>query len=181
MIKNNLQKSILAGILVITLLSLISASGVASPYWSDNPLVLTPGETRLVNLTLQNMVGNDNITFEAKISSEEDIAMLINNNNEINYLVPIGIKNVPVTIRIQIPSDAKIGKEYKVNVLFNEISTSQEGMLHVTSSVSTSFPVEIIGVSKNPSSYLVWILIGAISLVTIVIIFLKKKNKKSKK
>jgi hypothetical protein len=178
MIKNNLQKSVLAGVLVITLLSLISASGVVSPYWSDNPLRLNPGETTTINLTLQNMVGDQDITFQAKLSSEENIATLINANSEAKYLVPSKTKDVPVTLQIQVPSDAKAGDTYKVDVLFNEIASSQGGMLHVTSSVSTSFPVEVTGNNTTAfPSYLAWLLTGLILLVIITMICFKKKKK----
>jgi hypothetical protein len=128
------------------------------------------------------MVGNQNITFEVKLSSGEDIATLINANSESKYLVPFGTKDVPVTIQIQVPYNAKVGSTYQVDILLNEVSSSQGGMLHVTSSVSTSFPVEVIGTGKSivPSN-LVWMLIGAILLIIILIICFKKKNKKSKK
>jgi hypothetical protein len=181
--KNKTQTTILAGILlVITLLSLINASGVSSPYWTENPLKLNPGETRVINLTLQNMVGNQDVTFQAKLSSEENIATLLNANSEAKYLVPFGNKDVPVTIQIQVPSNAKVGKEYKINLLLNEVSSDQGGMLHVTSSVSTSFPVEVIGKTGGlMPSYLAWLLVGAILLVIIAIICFRKKNKKIKK
>jgi hypothetical protein len=180
MTKNKIQIIFSAAILVIALISLINASGVASPYWADNSLKLNPGETAFVNLTLQNMVGSGDIIFEAKISSEKDIATIINGGSDMKYLVPFGKQDIPVAIKIEVPSDAKPGEIYKVNVLFNEIPASQGGMLHVTSSVSTSFPVEINGkVSK--SSYLIWALIGAIVLVVSLIIIIGKKHKKSKK
>jgi hypothetical protein len=179
---NKIQTTILAGVLIITLLSLISASGVSSPYWTENPLQLSPGETRIINLTLQNMVGNQDITFQAKLSSQGNVATLLNANAESKYLVPFGSKDVPVTIQIQVPSNAKVGSQYKVDVLLNEVSSSQGGMLHVTSSVSTSFPVEVIGkTGTSLPAYFVWLLMGVVLLAIIVFVCFKKKNKKSKK
>jgi len=180
MTNNKTQKAIFAVILVIAMLSLVNASGVASPYWTENPLILNPGETAIVNLTLQNMVGTDDITFEAKISSEKNIASITNGGSDMKYLVPIGTKDVPVTVKIEVPSDAKPGESYKINILFNEISVSQGGMLHVTSSVSTSFPVQISGKSSS-SNYLIWALIGAIILALSLIIVIGKRHKKLKK
>jgi hypothetical protein len=179
---NKIQTTILIGVLVITLSSLISASGVSSPYWPENPLQLNPGEIRVINLTLQNMVGNQDITFQAKLSSQENIATLLNANAESKYLVPFGRKDVPIIIQIQVPSNAKVGSKYNVDVLLNEVSSSQEGMLHVTSSVSTSFPVEIIGKTGTViPAYFVWLLMGVVLLAAIVFFCFKKKSKKSKK
>jgi hypothetical protein len=182
MTKNKIQTIILAGVLVITLLSLINASGVSSPYWPENPLQLNPGETRVINLTLQNMVGNEDITFQAKLSSQDNVATLLNANAESKYLVPFGSKDVPIVIQIQVPSNAKVGSKYNVDVLLNEVSSSQGGMLHVTSSVSTSFPVEVIGKPGTAiPSYFVWLLMGVVLLAVIVFFCFKKKNKKLKK
>jgi hypothetical protein len=177
------QKNITALFLVITLLSFVNASGVSSPYWDGNPLQVNPGETRLVNLSLQNMVGSEDIIFEAKLSSEGNIATLVNSNSDSTYLVPFGSKDIPVTIQIQVPNNAKAGTTYKVDVLLNEVSSKQGGMLHVTSSVSTSFPVEIMGNNSTffLSGYTIWILIGAILLVAAGIFCIKRRTKKSRK
>lgn len=71
MIKNSYRIIINLCFLITLSISLISASGVAVPYWNENPLRLAPGETTIIQLTLQNKVGNDDVTFEATIPEKE--------------------------------------------------------------------------------------------------------------
>ena len=57
-------------VLAIVLVGVVSASGVSSPYWDSdpaNPLKVYKGETKTINLNLQNMVGNEDLTYSVEI------------------------------------------------------------------------------------------------------------------
>ncbi len=56
-----------AGIMAILLIGLASAFGVGAPYWEDNPLVMERGTTKNVEINLQNMVGNDDVSVKAEL------------------------------------------------------------------------------------------------------------------
>ena len=158
------------------------ASGVASPYWNGNPLKLSPGQSSIVDLSLQNMVGSDNITLNASISSGTEIASILGDSQ---YNVPLGSNNVPVQIKIQVPNSAKIGASYDVEILFSQVSSGQGGMLNVASAFTTSIPVEVVGSnesslsnSSQQGSPLLYIMILLVVLIAAVLIFLKAKRKK---
>ncbi len=180
--KKEITTLISLGILAVVI-SFISASGVASPYWPQNPLKLAPGESTTIALALQNMVGGENITVNASISSEGNIATITENSSQ--YFVPLGSDNVPVNIYIQLPKNAQIGKTYDINVLFNEISSGQGGMLHVASAFSTTIPVEVVNNSEsllykssNTNSTLLYVIIGLIIVVGILLLIARRKKKR---
>jgi disulfide bond formation protein DsbB len=170
--------------LAIFLISSISAAGVATPYWEENPLKLAPGESTIVALSLQNMVGDEDLSIEAEISEEaEKIASFVGNNQ---FSVPLGSEDVPVEIKIEIPEDAEIGSSYLVPVSFKQVSSEEGGMLHVASAFTSKIPVEIVGTEESelygqPSetNWFVWSLIILVILIILaLIIFWKKKRSK---
>jgi len=175
--------------LVILSFPLISAAGVATPYWDENPLKLAPGESATVTLSLQNMVGEEDLSIKAEISEEaEDIATIIGNNQ---YNVPLGSEDIPVKIKIEIPKNAEVGDSYLVSVSFRQVSPGEGGMLHVASAFTSKIPIEIVSEEESELyressdvSYFFWILIFLLVLVIFALIFFwrrKKAKKVSKK
>ena len=57
--KINLMLGIIISVLVLT--SAVSAFGVSSPYWEGNPMNIARGDSKIVNLNLQNMVGDEEV------------------------------------------------------------------------------------------------------------------------
>src|SRR3989338_9590465 len=85
---------------VLLLLPVVHAFGISSPYHKTNPLVLSPGESRDVIVTLQNMVGGRDLLVKAEIIGGNEIASIVDAKPE--YLVPFGSANTEVKLRIAI-------------------------------------------------------------------------------
>jgi hypothetical protein len=190
MVKN--KKAVIGFIfLTVILLPLISSSGVATPYWDENPLKMSPGESVTVTLSLQNMVGEEDIKVKAELSSEGNIAALVDPNPE--YSVPFGRDNVPVSIKITIPSDAQVGTKYDISASFRQVSDETGQMLHVASAFTSELPVEVVGVGESPvkeepkapektnNMFTYVLLLLGIVLVVIVIVAVRKNMAPDKK
>ena len=173
-------------LLAITLtlsLSLITAAGVGRPYWNDNPLQLAPGESTIVQLTLQN-TGPENMTFKATITS--DIAILDDKSDE--YFVPSGEIDKSVNIKVEVPEDAEIGTIYKIISSFNQISSGEGGMIRMTGAFTVNFPVEVVGEEESelygqPEEGLgiFWIISIILVLAVMVLALSIRRRRKSKK
>ena len=169
--------------LILFSINLTSAAGVAVPYWNENPLKLAPGESTTIQLTLQNMVGDEDVTFEATLSGE-GVALL---DGSI-YSVPLGAE-VPVNLKVDVPKNANIGENYNIAISFRETAREGGGMIGVTGAVTARFPVEVVGEEdsllygkKSKSEFDAWmfIILGLIILVGIFLITKKKKESNSK-
>ena len=162
--------------------SLISSAGVVTPYWDENPLKLSPGESTTVQLSLQNMVGNENLAFEAKISGGNEIATLVDSSNL--YLVDFGNRDVPVKVMISVPKNAVVGNKYDVPVSFHEVSSGEGGMLRLATAFTTKIPVLVVGEQESvlygqtpKKNNTTWIILGLIILVAVLFIVRGKRRR----
>jgi hypothetical protein len=177
------NKILVSLVLIIFFVQIITASGVSRPYWDDHPLKLAPGESKTIQLTLQN-TDDEDMTFKTTINSE--IAELDDKSDE--YLVPSGKTDQKVNVKIEIPKNAEIGTEYKVRFTFKEIASGEGGMISMTSAFSMDVPVEVVSYDesalrseKTQEKEFGWnyIIIGVIAvLILIGIINNIKKRKK---
>jgi len=138
-------KSKFSFVFLITLLlvPLASAFGITAPYWETKPLVMLPGDSIDFALILQNMDGSEDVVLKAELVGGADIATLT--DEELEYLVPLGRKDINVNLRVTIPEDALQGDNYRVGVSFKEISTDEEGrMVQMTTGIAKYVPI-IIG------------------------------------
>lgn len=181
--KFSINRMLVSLILIIFLVQIITASGVSRPYWDEYPLKLAPGESKIVQLTLQNTDDKD-MTFKATINSE--IAELNDKSDE--YFVPSGETEKKVNVKVEVPENAEIGTEYKVRFNFNQISPSEGGMISMTSAFSVNFPVEVVShdesvlrSEKIPEEEFKWdyILIGVIGVLILIGVasYMKKRKK----
>lgn len=140
MMKNKLKFGLgfLIGLLII--LPLVSAFAVTTPFWDTNPLVLHPGDTTEFALKLQNMLGGKDVLLKASIEEGAEIATLIDENLE--YLIPLGSKGIPVNIRIMIPEDVS-PSDTKVGVSFRQIGGQEGKMIQMAGGVKTYVPIII--------------------------------------
>ncbi len=140
------------GFLLIALLllsPLASAFGVTTPYWDDNPLIMQPGQTKDFALTLQNMVaGSEDIVLKAELVSGAEIATLV--DEELEYLVPFGRKDIEVNLRVIIPEDAPFDKEYTIGVSFKQILDDEGKMVQMAGEVRKNIPVIVKSESEVP-------------------------------
>ncbi len=178
-----MKRGLLLGVLIL-LAGLVSAAGVATSYWDENPLKLAEGESSIVTLALQNGVGDKDIILRAEITKNSEIATLIDNN--LDYSVPLGSGEVPVEIRVEIPENAEIGETYEVKVSFKQTSSEEGGMVQITGAFTSKFPVEVVGYEESikrsePSKNINFIYVLLIALTLVIIIYLVKVRKGSKK
>lgn len=181
------SKSIFKSRLTIVLLLLIIgiptvlAFGVTSPYWDAKPLGLHPGQTIDFQLLLQNMVGNEDLTVKAEIIDGKEIVALLDSSPV--YSVPLGVKDVPVTLRVTVPAEFPPDlKEIKrIGISFTPVRNGGEGeMVKISSAVKTDIPVEISPwVAKKVIS--LPLLFGGALLVLLIIVlgvmYLRRKEK----
>ena len=164
------MKKIISIILLLTLISTISAFGVSSPYWQGNPLIIEKGETRIINLNLQNMVEED-IIVKAEIIQGEDIALL----SQDIFIIKAKTYDTIIPLEITIPQDAfSENKTIKIN--FKKISENNSGIVMGTG-MSVYFDVITIGNKENKNTFLIIGIIGIILLIIAIILIKKKKNK----
>ena len=104
-------------ILTILLATHVSAFGVSSSYYEEKPLILNPGQTKEIILTLQNEKTSSPVTIQAELSS--DIAII---TGKTTFDLKTGETDVPINIRVKIPEEAKIGDTYNFGVAFSKIT-----------------------------------------------------------
>ena len=163
-------------LILLTSISFVNSLGVASPYWSDNPLKISPGESIKFNLNLQNVVGEKDILIKVSIIDDGDgIAKLI--EGEKTYLVPKGSYDIHVPVEIKIPESSDY-KKVEVKIEFTPTTESEGGMVEFSTQFTQIIPVEIIPESKtktleenlNNNSFK-WIIIWTL-IVSLIIIFI---------
>jgi hypothetical protein len=171
---------------VVVFTSIISATGVSTPYWNSNPLKIGPGESTIISLGLQNMVGTEDVTLRANITKGNEIAAIVDKSQD--YFVLLGSDNVTVNIQVTIPANAEVNKVYDVEVSFLQVSsTDQGGFFSVASAFIQRIPVLVVGeptesvnykpVSEKGSNSLLWIVLGLVLLLIILIVLKSRKRK----
>jgi len=181
-----MRKIIILGIFLLVMLSFnVNAFGVSSPYWDENPLYVSPGETKEVTMYIQNMVGNEDITMIAKASGNTEIFTILDSNT--NYFVPAGASNIPVHLKITIPVDAPPGKRWDVAVSFTTAPSPTGGGVGISGAVVKGFPVILKEEAKTTTTPKVsenltgFIILVAILIVLVILFkqFYKRKNNKN--
>ncbi|MHA1667484.1 MAG: hypothetical protein ACTSUR_02405 [Candidatus Heimdallarchaeaceae archaeon] len=170
-------------IAVILLSSYVYAFAVSTPYWKDNPLIISPGETKDFKLTLLNTAGSENISVKGVISEGSEIAEIT--DTETTYIVPAGGRT-EVNMRVTIPSDANMGGSYNVKVTFTTITEGKAGTFGLGSSIEQGFDVivsekkkvESAGVPEVPAttSMVYWILALIVVIVVVAFLIIRKKH-----
>ena len=186
----NNKESILLGILIVVLLSnFVSAYGVTSSYWrgnsgdASNLLVMDPGETKDVTFRLQNMVGDEDIILRAEMVSGFEIARITDDN--LDYLVPLGRKDVEVHIHIEIPENETIGNEYEIGVVFTQVPIDEGAMLQVGGAITKSIPVVVGDIVAHEAAALrkkkiIWtiVIIWVVIIIGLIVWLLFRRRKK---
>ena len=119
----------------------VSAFGISSSYWNGNPLMVKPGETKDVVLTL--VPSKDQISIDgvsASLVEGGEIAQIISGNE---YSVSPDTGNTPITIRVTIPSYDPLGKEYKVKLSLVSSSAEGTGTVQLGIGYDVDFPVVV--------------------------------------
>jgi len=177
--------------LFITMVFLVSAFGISTPYWDDNPLKLASGESKIVTLGLQNQVGTEDVTLRAELTNDAGgIATII--DGSLDYFVPLGGSAV-VSIKVEVPEDAENTNPLReVALSFTQIGVAGSGgPVTLSGGFTTKFPISIVDFTeselyveptptppKEKGNFLIILLI-LIAVVIAIIVFLNtRKNKK---
>ena len=181
-----MRKGVVSVWMFLLSLSIVSAFGVSTPYWEENPLKLAPGESMIVELKLQNMVGNEDVKLRAEITDGGGIANLVNPNPV--YLIPTGRDDVVVKVKIDVPEDYTKGGKRDIRLSFKQVSEKSEGMVAVSGGATSRITVFIVNpeesVLYNPEpesegfNGLIYFLIIVVVIIIISIILLRQKKEK---
>lgn len=165
----------------------VNSVGVSSEYFTENPLIMSPGETKDIQITLQNMVGSEDVTLKGSITQGQDIATITDTNSV--YLIPFGQKDIKVNIKVSIPAETQIGSSKDIIVSFLTVTPGDTtGTIRMGMGIDKLIPVKVQLKEqqniKSPTQNYTGLIWGIIAIIILVIIFLllrKKQTKKSQK
>jgi len=174
-------------------ISIVSAFGASTPYWDENPLRLALGESTIVNLALQNMVGSgEDITLRAILTNDGGgIASLV--DVDLDYFVAFGRDDVSLPISVTIPEDSAMGGARNIELSFMQVASDEGGMLTVSGGFTTRIPVYVVVpqesvlfeeeeiITETPSKgadVWKWALLAIVILALIILWIIKKRYKK---
>lgn len=163
--KNKELTSILCMALLI--LPLVSSAGIASPYWESNPLEMNYGQTRVVDLNLQNLVGDEDITVRVEITEGSEIASLASNT----YTAVAGTSDTLIPVTISIPENYDKSIQRVIISAQTVSDESDEGMVALGTGWTTSFDVIIsqAQVQEESDSNSLWLIIIIIAIIVVII------------
>ena len=170
-------KNIVIGLFVlISMLVFVSASGIVSPYGKQRQLEMAPGESKIVDLNLQNMVGSEDITVKVEIKQGGDIATL----EKDTFTAEAGTYDTTIPVLITLPRN--YNKQIQEVTLDIKAVTSEvgSGMVNLGTGWMVSFNVVI---TEKPVKSSTWAgiitgLVLVILILAIVIFTIIKRKKK---
>jgi len=157
--------------LVLILIPTINSFGVSAPYWQGNPLEMDKGETKIIDLNLQNMMEEKDINVKAEIISGLEIATL----KQESFLVKANTADTIAQLEISIPENAKSGKSFPIKVTFKTISDKSQGVALGTG-MDISFNVLVKKQEKQFPILIISIILGILILSSLIILIMKKKK-----
>jgi len=172
------MKKIIAALLLFAFISLsvVTAFGVSSPYWKGNPLIMKPGETKIVELNLQNMVGNEDVKLKATIIEGEDIATLTQDT----FLVKAQTSDTKVPLKITIPKNMK-NESREVKVEFKSVAPSKSKAVEMRAAMITNFDVIVVSepliTEKKAITKTIIAIIGLIIILFVIYIIIRAKKR----
>ncbi|MBU0894104.1 MAG: hypothetical protein KKF48_04405 [Nanoarchaeota archaeon] len=171
------KKIAISIIFTILFSTIINASGVSSPFWlPDKPLILARGEIRIVNLNIQNMVGEGDLTFKAELIEGHEIVELEKDLFEVKAQT----YDTMAPLKIKIPKETIPGETTRVTVEFKTVSPGKTGGVSLGTGMTISFDVivsEEIAETKIPWITL-GIIMGILIILIIIILITRKRNQK---
>ena len=119
----------------------VSAFGISSSYWNGNPLMVKPGETKDVVLTL--VPSKDQINIDGVSASLVEGGEIAQITSGSEYSVSPNGENTLITLRVTIPSSDPLGKEYKVKLSLVSSSAEGAGTVQLGIGYDVDFPVVV--------------------------------------
>lgn len=171
--KNKKYLIVASMMIALIAVSMVSAFGVSSPYWEGNPLSMPKGSVKTVNLNLQNMVGNEDVTVEAKLVEGSGITSL----DETRFTVPAQTSDIMVPLEISMPEDAATGDIKTVKIEFKTVS-SDEGGIAMGTGMTILFEVVASEEVAEDNTAMVVTIVIAIAVLLAILWFLSRKKKR---
>jgi len=143
-----MKRVILVCFIFLVSISIVNALGVASPYWKDHPLKISPGESEIFNLNLQNVVDEEDIIMKVSLVADGNgIAKLVEGEKE--YLVKAGTYDTYIPVEIKIPKNFGYGT-VEVQIDLTPLIKQEGGnMVDLSTKITQKIPVEITGEDKS--------------------------------
>ena len=186
---SKIKNLIFVSILLIIFSLNVNAFAVTVPPWasSSQQIQMYLGETKDIEMQLQNMMDDYDITAVANITNGSEIASLTDSSNE--YLVPQGATDVKANLRISIPETASTGSNYTIDVTFQKTGGPGGEGVQLQGSVTQRFnilvaeqpapePISEETTQEQVPLKTVISLILILIIVIVVIFFIFKKWKK---
>jgi LPXTG-motif cell wall-anchored protein len=163
--------------LTLLVMNSVYALAVSSPYWNDNPLTISPGESKDFQLVLKNNAGAEEVTVTAEISQGADIAVITDAVK--TYTAPAGGDAV-INLRVSVSPESPLGGSYPVKLSFKTVTSgNQGGAVGIGSAIDQNIPVVIVEKPKAPATNnTTWYLVvGVIILVVIIALVMMRKKR----
>ena len=132
-------------VLIIT--GFVSAFGVSLPP-IEGSLKLYPGQSTEILIGLQSSSDEGSLTIVPEISEGRKIAEITDRTKEYQVIANQQI-GAEVHLRLSIPEDAVVGREYNIRLLFSDRTKRESGMVGVGVSITT--PINVL-VVENPEA-----------------------------
>lgn len=171
---------LILGFLIISFCFLVSGLGFSNIYYETNPLVIAPGETKNIQLTLSSIT-----PAKAKVSITEggEIATITDETGEYDVS-----NSAAVNIRVSIPDNAPEGTQYKVDLIARDVTPTAGGSVvfagETGAAVYVLVQTPVITASETPQEEGIgtgWIILAVIAVIILIIViyYIIKKRRNS--
>lgn len=177
--KNKMMKnSLIAGLILVMLVSSVSGYGVLSEFSSTRPMEISPGESLETYLEVQNTGGEvtEDIAIEVELLDDAGVASI----GESRYDVKAK-ETVRVPIYISVLEDVVLGQSYNVKYKVSQVAgEDEEGAVTFGVSYEGRFNVAVVEeeiVDEPGPTTNIWLwAIGIIVLILIIWLVLRRKK-----
>jgi len=163
---------------LVGVISSVAAFGISTPYWTENPLIMKPGEIKDISFSLQNMVGTTDMAIRVALLEGQEIASLTDSSKD--YLVKSGTADTIVGMRVIMPVTEAVGTKHTIILTFSTITSGVSSSVSVGSSIEKSFDV-IAGGEIKGQGIESWMWPIAAVAIVLILVLLRRPKKKSKK
>lgn len=146
-----MKKHIVALVALCLFVPSVLGFAVGSPYFTGNPLKMSPGESQEFSLVLQNLIeGDGDITAVASITSGSELATIADKSTE--YFVPGGSANTKINLYVRIPENEEPGSTRTITISVGQKPDTKTGgaPIRFRTNYNVNIPIEVI--SLNPEA-----------------------------